>query len=74
MLGLSHYLAGHLAEAMPLLEETSALATDELDLAYIARAWPTSRRGSPTRARATWARAFDVARGLGGGPPASPHR
>jgi tetratricopeptide (TPR) repeat protein len=35
VLGLSHYLAGHLADAVPLLEETREWAADNLELNHI---------------------------------------
>jgi tetratricopeptide (TPR) repeat protein len=59
VLGLSHYLAGHLGEAIPFLEQTRAFAPDSSDLAYIlGMAYIQTRQ--PDRARETWARAFHV--------------
>jgi len=59
VLGLSHYLAGHVGEAIPFLEETRAFAPENSDLAYIlGMAYIQTRQ--PDRARETWARAFRV--------------
>jgi tetratricopeptide (TPR) repeat protein len=59
VLGLSHYLAGHLGEAIPFLEQTRAFAPENSDLAYIlGMAYIQTRQ--PDRARETWARAFHV--------------
>lgn len=59
VLGLSHYLAGHLGEAIPFLEQTRAIAPENSDLAYIlGMAYIQTRQ--PDRARETWARAFHV--------------
>lgn len=59
VLGLSHYLAGHLGEAIPFLEQTRAFAPGNSDLAYIlGMAYIQTRQ--PDRARETWARAFHV--------------
>ena len=59
VLGLSHYLAGHLVEAIPFLEQTRAFAPDSSDLAYIlGMAYIQTRQSD--RARETWARAFHV--------------
>jgi tetratricopeptide (TPR) repeat protein len=60
VLGLSHYLAGHLGDAIPYLEQTRAFAPENSDLAYIlGMAYIQTRQ--PDRARETWARAFHVA-------------
>ena len=62
VLGLSHYLAGHLGEAIPFLEQTRAFAPENSDLAYIlGMAYIQTRQ--PERARETWARAFHVPAG-----------
>jgi len=59
VLGLSHYLAGHLGDAIPFLEQTRAVAPENSDLAYIlGMAYIQTRQ--PDRARETWARAFHV--------------
>lgn len=59
VLGLSHYLAGHLAEAIPFLEETRGFAAESSELSYIlGMAYIQTRQ--PDRARETWARAFHV--------------
>ena len=59
VLGLSHYLAGHLGDAIPFLEQTRAFAPENSDLAYIlGMAYIQTRQ--PDRARETWARAFHV--------------
>jgi len=60
VLGLSHYLAGHLGDAIPFLEQTRAFAPENSDLAYIlGMAYIQTRQ--PDRARENWARAFHVA-------------
>jgi superkiller protein 3 len=59
VLGLSHYLAGHLGEAIPFLEQTRAFAPDSSELAYVlGMAYIQTRQ--PDRARETWSRAFNV--------------
>ena len=59
VLGLSHYLAGHLGEAIPFLEQTRAFAPESSELAYVlGMAYIQTRQ--PDRARETWARAFRV--------------
>jgi tetratricopeptide (TPR) repeat protein len=59
VLGLSHYLAGHLGDAIPFLEQTRAFAPESSELAYIlGMAYIQTRQ--PDRARETWARAFRV--------------
>lgn len=60
VLGLSHYLAGHLAEAVPLLEQTWLWAKDNLELNQIlGNIYIGSQK--PERARECFARAFGVA-------------
>jgi tetratricopeptide (TPR) repeat protein len=60
VLGLSHYLAGHLAEAVPLLEETRAWAEDSIELNQIlGNAYVETQK--PDRARECFARLFGVA-------------
>jgi tetratricopeptide (TPR) repeat protein len=64
VLGLAHYLAGHLPEAIPFLEETRAFTPDSSELAYaLGMAYIQTRQ--PDAARACWARAFRL-------PPDSP--
>jgi tetratricopeptide (TPR) repeat protein len=59
VLGLSHYLAGHLAESIPYLEETRLLVPDEVKLAYtLGMAYAQTRQ--PDKARESFARAFHV--------------
>ena len=55
MLGLSLYLAGRLADAVPYLEETREWAKDNLELAYVLgnvyaqTRKPDQARGLPSR-------------------------
>src|SRR4029077_8558632 len=59
VLGLSHYLAGHLGDAIPFLEQTRAFAPENSDLAYIlGMAYIQTRQPDP--ARRSWPRAFYV--------------
>lgn len=59
VLGLSHYLAGHVAESIPFLEQTRAAMPDSIDLAQtLATAY--AQTGQPAKARESWARAFQV--------------
>ena len=59
VLGLSHYLAGHIAESIPFLEQTRAAMPDSIDLAQtLATAY--AQTGQPAAARESWARAFGV--------------
>jgi len=59
VLGLSYYLAGRLTDAVPLLEETSRLATTNIELAQaLGMAYIQTRQ--PDNARAALARAFGV--------------
>jgi tetratricopeptide (TPR) repeat protein len=60
VLGLSHYLAGHLAESIPYLEKTLAWAPDNTDLSYILGMAYTQTR-QPAKARESFARLFRVA-------------
>jgi len=63
VLGLSHYLAGHLAESIPYLEEVRPLAPDDIKLAYaLGMAYAQTRQVD--KAREAFARTFHV-------PPAS---
>jgi tetratricopeptide (TPR) repeat protein len=60
VLGLSHYLAGHLAESIPYLEEVRALVPDDVKLAYtLGMAYAQTRQ--PDKAREAFARTFQVA-------------
>jgi tetratricopeptide (TPR) repeat protein len=60
VLGLSHYLAGHLAESIPYLEEVRPLAPDDVKLAYaLGAAYAQTRQ--PDKARESFARTFHVA-------------
>src|SRR5262249_25102914 len=60
VLGLSHYLAGHVAQSIPFLEQTRAFAPDSSELLYVlGMAYVQTRQAD--RARETWARAFHVA-------------
>jgi tetratricopeptide (TPR) repeat protein len=62
VLGLSHYLAGHLAEAIPLLEEIQPFVPDDIKLAYaLGTAYIQTRQ--PAKARDAFARTFRVPRG-----------
>jgi tetratricopeptide (TPR) repeat protein len=62
VLGLSHYLAGHLAESIPYLEEVRPLMPDDPKLAYaLGMAYAQTRR--PDKARESFARAFHVPSG-----------
>ena len=59
VLGLSLYLAGHLAESVPYLEQTRAWAADNPQLAYIlGNAYLLTRK--PAEGRASFARLFGV--------------
>lgn len=59
VLGLSHYLAGRIAEAIPFLERTRKWAPDNLDLAFaLGTAYVQTRQAD--KARQTWARAFGL--------------
>jgi tetratricopeptide (TPR) repeat protein len=60
VLGLSHYLAGHLAESIPYLEEVRPLMPDDVKLAYtLGMAYAQTRQ--PDKARDSFARTFHVA-------------
>jgi tetratricopeptide (TPR) repeat protein len=60
VLGLSHYLAGHLAESIPYLEEVRGLVPDDVKLAYtLGMAYAQTRQ--PDKAREAFARTFHVA-------------
>jgi tetratricopeptide (TPR) repeat protein len=62
VLGLSHYLAGHLAEAIPFLEETEAVAPGDIKLGYaLGTAYVQTRQ--PAKARDAFARTFGVTPG-----------
>jgi tetratricopeptide (TPR) repeat protein len=60
VLGLSLYLAGRVAEAVPHLEQTRAAAPHNAELAYVlGMAYIQTRQ--PDKARDVWARSFKVA-------------
>jgi tetratricopeptide (TPR) repeat protein len=59
ILGLSHFIVGHFAEAVPLLEATRVWAADNLELGYVLGQTYVQVR-QPDRARATFARTFGV--------------
>jgi len=59
VLGLSHYLAGHLAESIPFLEQTRAWVPASSELAYVlGMAYIQTRQ--PAKARDSFARMFRV--------------
>ena len=59
VLGLAHFLAGHLAEAIPYLEETRPLVPDDIKLAYtLGLAYASTRQ--PAKARDSFARTFRI--------------
>ena len=61
MLGLSHYLAGHIAEAIPYLEEVRAAAPDDVSSpTRSAMAYAQTRQ--PDKARESIARTFQLSR------------
>lgn len=60
VLGLSLYLAEHLAESIPYLEQTRAFAPDNNELAYVLGAAYLQTR-QPDKARESFARLFRVA-------------
>jgi len=59
VLGLSHYLAGHIAESIPFLEQTRVAMPESADLAQ-ALATAYAQTAQPAKARESWARAFGV--------------
>jgi tetratricopeptide (TPR) repeat protein len=60
VLGLSHFLAGHLAESIPFLEEIRPLVPDDVKLAHaLGMAYAQTRQAS--KARESFARTFRVA-------------
>jgi tetratricopeptide (TPR) repeat protein len=59
VLGLSHYLAGHVAAAIPFLEQTRPFMPNDMKLAYaLGMAYAQTRQ--PAKAREAFARAFGV--------------
>lgn len=59
VLGLSHYLAGHIAESIPYLEEVRETAPADMKLAYaLAMAYAQTRQ--PDKARTSIARTFQL--------------
>ena len=60
VLGLSHFMAGHLAESIPYLEEIRPLVPDDVKLAYaLGMAYAQTRQ--PAKAREAFARTFHIA-------------
>ena len=60
VLGLSLYLAGRIAEAVPYLEQTRAVAPNNPELAYVlGMAYIQTRQAD--KSREVWARSFQVA-------------
>lgn len=59
-LGLSHYILGHLAEAVPLLEQTRAWLPNNIELTY-ALGMASIQTRQPDKAREAFARMFGVA-------------
>jgi len=60
VLGLSHYLAGHLAESIPFLEGVRPLVPDDIKLAYaLGMAYAQTRQAD--KARESFARTFHLA-------------
>jgi tetratricopeptide (TPR) repeat protein len=60
VLGLSHYLAGHLAESIPYLEQIRPLVPDDTKLAYaLGMAYAQTRQAA--KARESFARIFRLA-------------
>ncbi|MFN7946073.1 MAG: tetratricopeptide repeat protein [Blastocatellia bacterium] len=59
-LGLSHYMLGHLAEAVPLLEQTRAWLPSNIELTY-ALGMASIQTRQPEKAREAFARMFGVA-------------
>ncbi len=73
VLGLCYYLTGRYPEAIPLLEETRVWAKDNLELGYIlGQAYIQMRQ--PERARASLARTFRLAAGVGRARTSLPRR
>jgi tetratricopeptide (TPR) repeat protein len=60
VLGLSHFIVGHFAEAVPFLEATRVWAADNPELGYVLGQTYVQVR-QPDRARATFARTFGLA-------------
>jgi tetratricopeptide (TPR) repeat protein len=59
VLGLANYLAGRIADAIPFLEQTRALAPGNTELAYaLGMAYIQTRQ--PAKAREVWSGAFGV--------------
>src|SRR5206468_9473440 len=59
VLGLAHFLAGHLWESIPYLEETRPFLPDDIKLAYaLGMAYAQTRQ--PAKARESFARTFRI--------------
>src|SRR3954447_16471112 len=66
VLGLAHFLAGHIAESIPFLERTLPLFPDDIKLAYVlGMAYAQTRQ--PAKARESFARTFHIAADSAGG-------
>jgi len=60
VLGLAHFLAGHLSESIPFLEQTRIFVPDDIKLAYtLGMAYAQTRQ--PAKARQAFARTFRIA-------------
>jgi tetratricopeptide (TPR) repeat protein len=60
VLGLAHFLAGHVAESIPYLEQTRTLLPDDVKLAYaLGTAYAQTRQA--VKARESFARTFHIA-------------
>ena len=60
VLGLSHFMAGHLSESIPYLEQTRSFVADDVKLAYaLGMAYAQTRQ--PAKAREAFAHTFHVA-------------
>lgn len=62
MLGLSHYLLGHIKEAIPYLEQVSNWAPDNVEMAYTLGV-SYIQTHNPDKARESFARMFSVSPG-----------
>jgi len=60
ILGLAHFLAGHITESIPFLEQTLPLFPDDIKLAYVlGMAYAQTRQ--PAKARESFVRTFHIA-------------
>src|SRR5205085_3275660 len=60
ILGVAHYLVGHIADSLPFLEQTKAWAADNMELAYITGVAYIGDK-QPLKARESFARMFKTA-------------